>query len=659
MTYHLSVDEFQENFLDGLIPSQLKQLLEFSNADPELFYSGDFELEHCPLGTDGLSEQLAVFGRDWDGSVYALWCYADKLTADTPVVYLSENEACVVSENLHTFLSLLSLDLDQLGYRCSQLEFTGAEVENPRAMEFREWLSQRFRIKPPQDPKAIVEAGSSRHPDFSEWLESEGMGSWYRSRWGAQPALGGRLDANTIKSASIRGFLAALFLGFVWGLFASFARVRIEWLPALSVGFLVGNATRGTHERASVSVGLVGAFMALMGTIFAEAWTLWGIAVSQMNGLPHFFMHPYAIVALFQNNWSVMTGLGYLIGILEGYQFARRPPPARLPVAWIALAGAIVVVVLFALNIHQSKVVDVKLRPDGKKIAISQAGYSTSIKEHVWLYDIQRNQTTDLGMKDAGPLAWSPDGNSLANGLGKKFVVWSSRRVRLFSPKSAHRSFTRCLAYAPDGKTFATGGQDGRILLWDARRYQQTGELLHARSVSSVAFGNDSKLLYVGLRSGSIAVWDLATAKQLHFVDAHRARVTAICVQGDQVLTTGGVDASVKVWDTKALTLNAEFPLDFGWVMDLDIAPDEKTLAVAGGSFHGPAKVLLMDRRTGEIKRTLTAPTSTFTSVAFYQNGTRVMASSAAPISPFQFQHRLISQWDVQTGNDITTLSLQ
>src|SRR5438876_1159731 len=73
--------------------------------------------------------------------------------------------------------------------------------------------------------------------------------------------------------AFARGLFAALVGGFLWGLFTWMAGVRVEWLPVLSVGFVVGLAVRGSERHTDWRFGASAACLALLGCLFAECWS--------------------------------------------------------------------------------------------------------------------------------------------------------------------------------------------------------------------------------------------------------------------------------------------------------------------------------------------------------------------------------------------------
>ena len=107
--------------------------------------------------------------------------------------------------------------------------------------------------------------------------------------------------------------------------------------------------------------------------------------------------------------------------------------------------------------------------PTGRMIALSERSGQT------FLSSVDTGQT-DAVLKDTyGPLAWSPDGKTLAKGGPNHTVdLWDDggqTRIKLTS----HQGDVWLLAWSPDGKRLVSWADgEKRMLMWDAAK----GELL-------------------------------------------------------------------------------------------------------------------------------------------------------------------------------------
>ncbi|HXA29937.1 MAG TPA: hypothetical protein VN193_14445 [Candidatus Angelobacter sp.] len=229
------------------------------------------------------------------------------------------------------------------------------------------------------------------------------------------------------------------------------------------------------------------------------------------------------------------------------------------------------------------------------------------------------------GSGEANCLAWSPDGRTLAAGIGRELVLlqadgevvrrageqpstvtgvaWSAdgRRVgvacyggvRWFEPSRwseqparvlAWKGSLLCLHVAPDGRHVASGNQDSSVhvwRLWSGRDLEMTG---YPAKIDRLAWHPASRLLAVG-GAGDVTIWNFggsgpegSTPRQ---IDAHQARIAALTyAPHGSLLATAAADGWVKVWgdgdDVPEVAWDAGAP-----VSCLSWSPDSRAL-VAG-----------------------------------------------------------------------------
>ncbi|MEK6237179.1 MAG: WD40 repeat domain-containing protein, partial [Planctomycetales bacterium] len=224
--------------------------------------------------------------------------------------------------------------------------------------------------------------------------------------------------------ALLRGASVAFFVGFLWGVFSFALAVRLEFLPALSLGFFVGRAVRGDDRRVHWTRGPVGAGLAILGCLWAETWALWGVAVFQLGFLPHVFFHPEALLALFRDHWRWLDLFVFAFVAWEGWYFAAQQVKSDAPRWWESLDGRkptylltamlAAFVGLMILNLHRTKIDDAAVSPDGARLAVSQSGYDTSVGRKAAIWKLPRGKPAELSQDRVGKLAWSPDSRLLA-----------------------------------------------------------------------------------------------------------------------------------------------------------------------------------------------------------------------------------------------------
>ncbi|ESL06845.1 hypothetical protein TRSC58_05474 [Trypanosoma rangeli SC58] len=114
-----------------------------------------------------------------------------------------------------------------------------------------------------------------------------------------------------------------------------------------------------------------------------------------------------------------------------------------------------------------------------------------------------------------------------------------------------HRGVVACVAFSRDGKRVASGDATRNIFVWSpvdgAVLYRDL--VFHTLRVTSLAFApQSSALLLSGGMDASLIVWDLNKATRKTEDAAHRGGVSAVAWTADGRLLSGGADFCVRQW---------------------------------------------------------------------------------------------------------------
>ena len=154
-------------------------------------------------------------------------------------------------------------------------------------------------------------------------------------------------------------------------------------------------------------------------------------------------------------------------------------------------------------------------------------------------------------------VAISPDGKSIVVGsqAGLRVLSWPDLQVRQDS--SSKLSNIHDLAFSPDARTIAVAGgapgEQGMVefVSWPSletkRIWTATDDLF-----TSVRW-LDANSLAIGGHDHSVSIWNLGSETPERTLLGHSRGVTSLAlISGQQLLVSGGLDNSLRVWDIAA-----------------------------------------------------------------------------------------------------------
>ena len=187
----MEISSLKKHFGERPVPELLVELAKFDDTCDGESFSGYVELDDSDgeppsqaltgeepesLGdaAKAADRALAMFAREGDGSMYALWFHDGVKDGNAPVVYIESegsDDTAVIANDLREFVTLLLMDIEEVGGNYDTFDGGRDEDEDHAEMhgEFVKWAKKRG-IAPASNAAEVVKAARSRHPDFGQWM---------------------------------------------------------------------------------------------------------------------------------------------------------------------------------------------------------------------------------------------------------------------------------------------------------------------------------------------------------------------------------------------------------------------------------------------------------------------------------------------------------
>jgi WD40 repeat protein len=260
-------------------------------------------------------------------------------------------------------------------------------------------------------------------------------------------------------------------------------------------------------------------------------------------------------------------------------------------------------------------------------------------------------------------LAFAPDGQSLACGVGRDVRLYDMSSETPGRTVASHDGAVTSLAFAPDGKALISGSHDRtarRVSLpAGSEKWRSLG---YWEQVNSVAISRDGLVIAAGssdirfagrklkpdaqgLGPAAVRLWDARTGRLLRRLGDPAEQVMAVAFSSDgRLIASAGAGASgagaIRLWDTATGAPVWSADDRAAEALAIAFAPDGSSLATAGAD----GQIKLRDPRTGSVVRTLEGHEGGATSMAFSGDGAIICGGGADTAA---------SLWDARTGRAI------
>jgi WD40 repeat protein len=230
---------------------------------------------------------------------------------------------------------------------------------------------------------------------------------------------------------------------------------------------------------------------------------------------------------------------------------------------------------------HRTQVAHVRFSPDGSMFLTSAGGVAR-------LWDVDTGEPLGHPLRDAGRIAFSPDGMTLLTaGYSGNVRLWEAdpglpapRWLRFTAPERA--DLVRSTAFSPDGHLVVVGDQDGAVALFESASGKLIGQPApHDKAVIAAAFHPNGKAFATASWDHTVRLYNSESKSVLTIGHPRALRHLAFTPDGS-LLVTAGDDRDVRFWDAGGKEVGGRLAHP-GGVRALALSADGKTLATASG----------------------------------------------------------------------------
>jgi WD40 repeat protein len=333
------------------------------------------------------------------------------------------------------------------------------------------------------------------------------------------------------------------------------------------------------------------------------------------------------------------------------------------------------------LSGHRDWVCTVAFSPDGTSIASGSCDWSFH-RGHDWprppwrgrekcewrLWDAAtgglKRAVTEPGQLLS--LAFSPDGRSLACGIGTEVRLYDLASETPGRVLASHQYGVTSVAFAPDGTAVYSASHDHTVkcvsLATGREEWEAPGSF---EQVNSVALSRDGSLLVTGssdgrfalgyrkagasgIGPGSVRLWSARTGALLRRLGDPANQIMAVAVSPEgQCIADGGASANgrgvVHIWNSATGAPIWSREDHTAEVLAVAFAPDGSSLASACAD----GVIMLRDSQTGSVVNTLAGHAGGATSLAFSADGAALACGAGDGTATI---------WDTRKGRRLHTL---
>lgn len=268
----------------------------------------------------------------------------------------------------------------------------------------------------------------------------------------------------------------------------------------------------------------------------------------------------------------------------------------------------------------------------------------------------QPPQLNQLDLKN-GPvycLAYQPNGNQLAVGVGSQLIVLEkNQESRLFEYDALdHGRVIRCV-YTKHSEMLLSAFEAGHVKGFDTKTWKEAFAFDIPGGVYSMDLSADGEVLALGCGGGKIVLWSLEKRVQKATIRVSEAVLQSIRFDSQKkLLVTGGTDGRVSVVDVERQTLVKEFRVkknEDASISCVEFGPQDDEI-VASCLNHG--LVVVWNLTTGREKLRMTTEFTNVHSFVLTQDR-KALVAACSQKGREKYVGGGVVVWNTKTGKEI------
>ena len=228
-------------------------------------------------------------------------------------------------------------------------------------------------------------------------------------------------------------------------------------------------------------------------------------------------------------------------------------------------------------------------------------------------------QQINLGFGNSRKVKFSPKNGLIAFVVGNKVKLFRSGiHVASFSE---HHNRINDFSIDEEGQFMLAGHATGNITLWDAKTRKILLDFKTDRPVVACQFFN-SPVKIISISDKNLFIWSIEGETLIEVINSTGVFKSLALSDKNKLIATGG-HGKINIWDDQGKSVK-ELSINKSWILSLAFSPDGKILA--SGSHDG--LISLWDVETGQLLTTLLKTKGRINSLEFSNDGKYLAAGS-------------------------------